>query len=99
MLHVAGYSSPHEHAGERVIVVGRVLSADGTREQADTVQFASGYRPNLDYLRPLGALDGGLPPQSGGVSATHPGLVYVGLEFQRHSPPAPCAASTGTPSM
>jgi putative flavoprotein involved in K+ transport len=24
-----------------------------------------------------------VPLQSGGASATHPGLVYVGLEFQR----------------
>jgi putative flavoprotein involved in K+ transport len=176
MLHVASYRSPHEHAGERVIVVGAGNSAvqvgyelsqvatvslatrqpvnfvpqcrdgkdvhywyqatgfdllppewlryylrgrgrtvddtgkyqhaletgqlgrrrmftalegdsvvwpDGTREYADTVLFATGYRPNLDYLRPLGALDGGVPLHSGGISATHPGLVYAGLEFQR----------------
>ncbi len=62
---------------------GSVVWPDGTREQADTVLFATGYRPNLDYLRPLGALDGGMPRQSGGISAAHPGLVYVGLEFQR----------------
>jgi putative flavoprotein involved in K+ transport len=174
LLHVASYHSPHEHAGERVIVVGAGNSAvqvgyelsqvatvslatrhpvifvpqcrggkdvhywyqatgfdlvppewlrrylggrtvddtgkyqhaletgqlgrrpmftaleadsvvwpDGTREHVDTVLFATGYRPNLDYLRPLGALDGGMPLHSGGFSATHPGLVYVGLEFQR----------------
>ncbi|HYA52654.1 MAG TPA: NAD(P)/FAD-dependent oxidoreductase, partial [Streptosporangiaceae bacterium] len=174
-LHVAGYHSPHQHAGERVIVVGAGNSAvqvgyelaqvatvtlatrhpvtfhpqrrdgqdlhywlaasgfdllppewlshylgdhwvvdtgkyrhaletglmdrrpmftgfgadgviwpDGTREQVDTVVFATGYRPHLDYLRPLGALDtDGLPRHSGGISATHPGLVYLGLEFQR----------------
>jgi len=35
-------------------------------------------------LRPLGALDTqGMPLHSGGISATHPGLVYLGLEFQR----------------
>ena len=175
LLHVAGYRSPHQHAGERVIVVGAGNSAvqvgyelaqvaeptlatrhpvnfhpqsrggqdlhhwlvttgfdllppqwlsrylpgrwvidtgkyrhaldtgqlrrrpmftafgtdgvvwpDGTREQVDTVVFATGYRPHLDYLSPLGALDGdGMPLHSGGISATHPGLVYVGLEFQR----------------
>jgi putative flavoprotein involved in K+ transport len=61
-----------------------VIWPDGTREQVDTVVFATGYRPHLDYLRPLGALDGaGLPRHSGGISATHPGLVYLGLEFQR----------------
>jgi putative flavoprotein involved in K+ transport len=60
-----------------------VVWPDGAREHVDTVLFATGYRPNLDYLRPLGALDGGMPLHSGGFSATHPGLVYVGLEFQR----------------
>jgi putative flavoprotein involved in K+ transport len=60
-----------------------VIWPDGTREHADTVLFATGYRPRLDYLSPLGALDAGVPLQSGGISATHPGLVYVGLEFQR----------------
>jgi putative flavoprotein involved in K+ transport len=59
-----------------------VIWADGTREHVDTVVFATGYRPCLDYLRPLGALDeSGMPLHSGGVSATHPGLVYLGLEF------------------
>ncbi|GIJ78719.1 monooxygenase [Micromonospora phaseoli] len=57
---------------------------DGTPEQADVVIFATGYRPHLEYLRPLGALDAaGAPRHAGGVSVTHPGLVYVGLEFQR----------------
>ena len=175
LVHVAGYRSPHQHAGERVIVVGAGNSAiqvgyelaevarttlatrhpvnfhpqlrggqdlhhwlvttgfdllppqwlghylpsrwvidtgkyrhaldtgqlgrrrmftafdadavvwpDGTHEKADTVVFATGYRPHLDYLTRLGALDrDGMPLHSGGISATHPGLVYVGLEFQR----------------
>jgi putative flavoprotein involved in K+ transport len=61
-----------------------VIWPDGTREQVDTVVFATGYRPHLGYLSPLDALDGGgLPRHSGGISATHPGLVYLGLEFQR----------------
>ncbi|HUK70790.1 MAG TPA: FAD-dependent oxidoreductase [Streptosporangiaceae bacterium] len=61
-----------------------VVWPDGTREQVDTVVFATGYRPHLGYLRPLGALDAqGMPRHSGGISATHPGLVYLGLEFQR----------------
>lgn len=61
-----------------------VLWPDGTVENVDTVIFATGYRPDLDYLRPLGALDPtGAPLHAGGISATHPGLVYVGLEFQR----------------
>jgi putative flavoprotein involved in K+ transport len=61
----------------------RVIWPDGTRERVDTVVFATGYRPHLRYLRPLGALDGGLPRRVGGISATRPGQVYVGLEFQR----------------
>jgi putative flavoprotein involved in K+ transport len=61
-----------------------VVWPDGTREQVDTVVFATGYRPDLDYLSPLGALDTeGMPRHAGGISATHPGLVYLGLEFQR----------------
>lgn len=57
---------------------------DGTSERADAVIFATGYRPHLDYLRTLGALDpSGAPLHAAGISTTHPGLVYVGLEFQR----------------
>lgn len=60
-----------------------VLWADGTREQVDTVVFATGYRPDLDYLQPLGALEHGSPKHVGGISTTHPGLAYAGLELQR----------------
>lgn len=62
----------------------RVVWSDSSRERVDVVLLATGYRPSLGYLRELGALDGdGMPLHSGGVSVTHPGLVYVGLEFQR----------------
>jgi putative flavoprotein involved in K+ transport len=61
-----------------------VVWPDGTSERVDTVVFATGYRPDLGYLSPLGALDTeGMPLHAGGISATHPGLVYLGLEFQR----------------
>ncbi|MGX7826581.1 flavin-containing monooxygenase [Actinokineospora sp. 24-640] len=60
-----------------------VVWADGTHEKVDTALFATGYRPHLDYLTPLGALDNGQPLHSAGISLTHPGLVYAGLEFQR----------------
>src|SRR5690606_1178431 len=61
-----------------------VLWRDGTREHVDVVLLATGSRPGLEYLRPLGALDDdGQPRHRGGVSATHPGLGYVGLEWQR----------------
>ncbi|WP_406070930.1 flavin-containing monooxygenase [Micromonospora sp. NBC_01638] len=62
---------------------GGVTWAEGTDEPVDSVIFATGYRPHLDYLAPLGALDDGMPRHVGGVSTTHPGLVYLGLEFQR----------------
>ncbi|MGW1345640.1 flavin-containing monooxygenase [Kribbella sp. NPDC002412] len=61
-----------------------VVWADGTREQVDAVIFATGYRPNLPYLKALGALDStGTPIHKRGVSLTHPGLAYLGVEFQR----------------
>ena len=56
----------------------------GERERADAVILATGYRPSLGYLRDLGALDsGGAPLHAGGISTTHLGLVYLGLEYQR----------------
>ncbi|MGR6924346.1 flavin-containing monooxygenase [[Actinomadura] parvosata] len=61
-----------------------LIWADGERERVDAVIYATGYLPHLDYLAPLGALDeAGLPLHVGGLSTTHLGLGYVGLEFQR----------------
>lgn len=61
-----------------------LIWADGERERVDVVIYATGYLPHLDYLAPLGALDPtGLPLHAGGLSTTHLGLGYVGLEFQR----------------
>lgn len=60
----------------------QVIWADGNHETVDTVILATGYLPNLAYLEPLGALEAGAPKQAGGISTTHLGLVYVGLEFQ-----------------
>ena len=54
------------------------------REQVDAVILATGYRPSLGYLSGLGALDpSGAPMHAGGISTTHLGLVYLGLEHQR----------------
>ena len=56
----------------------------GTTEHIDTILLATGYRPNLNYLTDLGTLDhNGQPLQSRGLSTTHKGLGYVGLEWQR----------------
>jgi putative flavoprotein involved in K+ transport len=61
-----------------------VVWDENEREQVDAIILASGYRPSLDYLRELGALDPfGAPLHAAGVSTTHLGLVYVGLEYQR----------------
>ncbi|MBA8956111.1 flavin-containing monooxygenase [Actinomadura namibiensis] len=61
-----------------------VVWSDGTRERVDVVLLATGYRPGVDYLGGLGALDdAGRPLHRGGVSTVHPGLGYVGLEWQR----------------
>ncbi|WP_342216351.1 MULTISPECIES: flavin-containing monooxygenase [Nocardia] len=57
---------------------------DGTRQPVDTVILATGYRPHLPYLKDLGALtDNNTPRHRQGLSTTHPGLGYLGLEWQR----------------
>jgi len=62
----------------------RIVWADGVRERVDVVLLATGYRPSVGYLEELGALSAeGLPEHTGGISTTHLGLVYVGLNFQR----------------
>lgn len=62
----------------------QVVWSDGRSEPVDAIILATGYRPSLQYLRELGALDeSGAPIHTGGISSTHLGLVYVGLEFQR----------------
>ncbi|GIH99564.1 flavin-containing monooxygenase [Planobispora takensis] len=62
----------------------QVIWADGSREDVDAVIFATGYRPHLPYLDTLGALDeSGRPRQRSGLSTTHAGLGFLGLEWQR----------------
>jgi putative flavoprotein involved in K+ transport len=62
----------------------QVVWGDGQREPVDAIILATGYRPSLSYLRDLSALDrDDAPIHLGGISTTHPGLVYVGLELQR----------------
>jgi len=57
---------------------------DGSTDEVDTILLATGFRPGVSYLTGLGALDpAGTPRQRRGVSTTHPGLGYVGLEWQR----------------
>jgi putative flavoprotein involved in K+ transport len=62
----------------------QVVWSDGQREPVDAIILATGYRPSLDYLRELGALDADAAPiHVRGISSTHVGLVYLGLEYQR----------------
>lgn len=62
---------------------GGVVWADGREEPIDAVLLATGYRPNLGYLEPLGALrEDGRPDQRAGASRAVPGLYFVGLPFQ-----------------
>ncbi|TMR98457.1 NAD(P)/FAD-dependent oxidoreductase [Nonomuraea basaltis] len=64
---------------------GAVVWADGSREPVDVVLLATGYRPHLNYLEGLGALDdSGYPRHDRGLSTTHPGLGFLGLEWQRN---------------
>ncbi|MFF2025083.1 flavin-containing monooxygenase [Streptomyces sp. NPDC058171] len=62
-----------------------VTWVDGAREEVDAIVLATGYRPDLPYLAHLdGALDAaGRPRNREGRSLAHPGLVFLGLEWQR----------------
>ncbi|MFD6968586.1 flavin-containing monooxygenase [Streptomyces sp. NPDC059949] len=63
----------------------KVTWADGAVEAVDALILATGYRPNLPYLAGFdGALDiSDRPRHRGGASLAHPGLAFVGLEWQR----------------
>lgn len=61
-----------------------VVWQDGSHSEADAVIFATGFRPSLDYLQPVDALDPeGNPHHHLGVSTTVSGLYYMGLSGQR----------------
>jgi putative flavoprotein involved in K+ transport len=90
VIDVAGYRAAIEagRPARRALFTsadGTVLRwPDGTAEHVDAVVLATGYRPALEYLRPLGALGSdGMPVQRSGLSATHRGLAFVGLQHQR----------------
>ncbi|MEV4222754.1 NAD(P)-binding domain-containing protein [Nonomuraea sp. NPDC049725] len=57
-------------------------TASGLRLAPRSVIWATGYRPGYGWLRVPGALAGGVPRHTGGISPV-PGLTFVGLPFQR----------------
>ncbi|MGJ3560568.1 flavin-containing monooxygenase [Streptomyces sp. INA 01156] len=63
----------------------KLVWPNGEREEVDAVVLATGYRPDLPYLAPLGgALDAdGNPQHREGLAVGAPGLAFVGLEWQR----------------
>ena len=74
-----------------------VVWSDGTTEPVDTVLFATGCRPNLDYLQPLGALRDGQPLHTGGPphAAAWPTSAW---SSNAPSNRTPSAAPTATPT-
>jgi putative flavoprotein involved in K+ transport len=62
-----------------------VVWEDGREEKVDTIIYATGYHPNLNYLSSLkNAVDhSGSPLQKNGISTTMDGLYYLGLSGQR----------------
>lgn len=63
-----------------------VIWENGQAEKVDSVIFATGFKPNVPYLKSLtGVVDSlGNPMQKKGISQTIPGLYYVGLSGQRN---------------
>jgi putative flavoprotein involved in K+ transport len=60
-----------------------VIWSDGCHEQIDTIVFATGYVPNLDFLADLGVVDSdGQPQQKAGIGKLA-GLYFAGLSGQR----------------
>lgn len=62
-----------------------VVWPDGTIHQADALIFATGFRPNLEFLAQLPVADRqGRVLQRNGVANQVPGLYFVGLPKQRN---------------
>ncbi|WP_280387073.1 flavin-containing monooxygenase [Nocardia wallacei] len=58
---------------------------DGREADVNAVVLATGYRPALRHLRDLVEFDdAGLPAHRNGLSRAHPGLAFLGLEYQRN---------------
>ncbi|MBX3062251.1 MAG: NAD(P)-binding domain-containing protein [Anaerolineae bacterium] len=60
-----------------------VIWSDGCHEQIDTVLFATGYEPNVNFLTNLGVVDANGQPQHRAGVGNLEGLYFVGLSGQR----------------
>ncbi|EPR21283.1 hypothetical protein L905_07305 [Agrobacterium sp. TS43] len=62
-----------------------VVWPDGAEEQVDVLLFATGFHPNVSYLKELGAVgDDNRLVQRNGISQDVPGLYFVGFPRQRN---------------
>ncbi|MFC6355535.1 flavin-containing monooxygenase [Luethyella okanaganae] len=61
---------------------GHPETVAGTISTVATVIWATGYRPNLDWLPPLDVDEVGVPITRRGVVRDLPGLYFVGMPFQ-----------------
>ncbi|MEV6742548.1 hypothetical protein AB0N14_39090 [Streptomyces sp. NPDC051104] len=63
----------------------KLVRRDGEREEVDAILLATGYRPDLPCLAPVGgALDAaGNPRHREGIASSVPEPAFVGLEWQR----------------
>jgi putative flavoprotein involved in K+ transport len=63
-------------------VGGRPVLADGRSIPAASVVWATGYRPELDWIEDLPRQADGWPVQERGVVGSRPGLFFLGIPFQ-----------------
>lgn len=68
---------PHQRRMFTALDRSNVTWPDGSSEHVDTILLATGYRPVLSYLDPDER------DHRKGISAVHPGLGFVGMEWQR----------------
>ncbi|UJP09052.1 NAD(P)/FAD-dependent oxidoreductase [Microbacterium sp. KUDC0406] len=64
------------------VVDGLPRLADGTVVETDAVLWATGYRPDLDWIDGLPLDEHGMPAHDRGVSTDIAGLAFMGLPFQ-----------------
>ncbi|WP_328724510.1 NAD(P)-binding domain-containing protein [Streptomyces sp. NBC_00259] len=77
----------------------KVTWRDGTVEHVDAIVLATGYKPDLGYLAPLGALDGtGAPVTATASRSLTPGSRTWGWSGSGACPPPRCVAWAATPS-